>query len=413
MLSVKNKMAIDQLVERLVGIVNQIRSRGVDRLALLQDNSVWYRLFKPQWNELLDVRLAIERLNPEAVDHRVIQIEVHGPVTTAASAALFDEPKFRSEIRDEIEGLVNYHDRHEIHLQLVNLITRTSLSFGDIEIHPISNTGDTTEHDLKYSSPVRSPDPTPIYAYARVPEAPGYGSMAEVNAIKATEDVLRLIRAMGLPSLWQPRVKQFGIEGRSAGSTWVIARRRPGQWDSAVNPTLMDAYVWLPHILLNYSVEQIARLEEIYQRRTPSPIEEKVLGAHYWLGDATFPGSNEEKYTKLTLAFEAAIGGEAKKFTEIGVTEMLAERTAFLLGKDQTTRMTWHRVVKDLYAVRSRILHGDRSPVDDSTLTRWAFLVWNVVLEMLRRSTRFKTMDDLVDWVRQQRYSHPGDMVPI
>lgn len=398
------RIPADDLVDCLVRIVLSARSAGVDRLELLQDNQFLYRHFRSQLQDLRQVRQAIESANPDVIDHRLITWEIDGAVAFAISSEEFDETAFRQKMLLEVSRLINHLETREMHVQLVNLISRADFPFGDVEIRPIANFGDTTEHNLKYESPVKSPDPTPINAYAVVMHAKGYSSVAERNAIATIEDALRLVRGIGLPSLIGKGWKQFGVEGRSPGSTWAITRQGPGKWNSAVDFTMMDRFIFLSDLLRNYLPQDIDRLERIYLSPSKSKIERKVLQSHYWMGDATMPGSNAEKYTKLALAFEAAIGGEAEKVAAIGITEMLAERVAFLLGDDQVERLQWHSSVRALYRLRSKIMHGDSALVSDGELVRWAFIVSKVAKKMLRLTNEFRTVEDLDTWVRNMRY---------
>jgi hypothetical protein len=141
----------------------------------------------------------------------------------------------------------------------------------------------------------------------------------------------------------------------------------------------------------------------------PSKLENKALQSLIWLGEATFPAEKASKFAYLSIAFESAVGGEANDevLKEIGITQMLAERTAFLLGRSLEQRRGWHRAVTKLYGSRSRVMHGDSDPVSDSELTGWALLVWKAARATLRISADLSNVEQLADWVRTQRYVLP------
>jgi hypothetical protein len=162
----------------------------------------------------------------------------------------------------------------------------------------------------------------------------------------------------------------------------------------------MDRPVFVAQLVANYTEAELRLLERIYSSPQKTKMERKSLQAHYWMGDSTMPGSSEEKFAKLALAFESAIGAEARRVNEIGITEMLAERAAFLLGDTPDARIQWHDAVKDLYGLRSKVLHGESTPVSDEQLLKWGFLVWNTVRAVLSQTHRFKNVDDLAAWIR-------------
>jgi len=290
----------------------------------------------------------------------------------------------------------------------VNLTLRSRFDFIGIHILPIPNYGDTTEHNLKYKGPVVGPNPDAVTAYAVVPDSPGFETMALRNAVEAIDFALRLIRAIGLPTLWGGRWKELGIGGSSPDTTWVISRHRNGPWDSALNESFRKPAASVEELVSNYSSHEISRLEKIYLDSRRSQIKERVLRAQYWLADATLPTDNSSRFARLSIAFETAIGSEAStesRTTEIGITQMLAERTAFLLGRDRETRLQLHKAVAELYGTRGKVMHGELDLIDNQRLARWAYLVWSIVREMLNRSGDFGTVDDLARWVRSQRYT--------
>lgn len=168
----------------------------------------------------------------------------------------------------------------------------------------------------------------------------------------------------------------------------------------------------LEDLIRNYSLAEAREVERIYSIDRPTRMETKVRQALLWLGDATFPADNQSKFAKLSIAFETAVGGAPSRddqLKEIGITQMLAERTAFLLGSGRVERLDWHRAVTKLYGSRSKVMHGETDPITDDELAKWAYLVWIAVRALLNRVSELRSVEDLETWVRSQRYSLPSD----
>ena len=330
-----------------------------------------------------------------------------------------DEDAFRREAAADAEWLLQYQGTQEIHIQLANLLLQSPFRFGGVEIHPIPNTGDLTEYQLKYKGSFENRSLVDaVNSYAVVRESPGLGTKAWRNAVEMAEGVLTVIRAIGVPTLWGWDWREAGVAGRGPASGFVILRDRVGPWDMSmpgyisIGMPLMAWYMRLEDMIRNYSLKEIECVERIYLKQRPSKMEWKALRALHWLGEATFPADIASKFAKLSIAFETAVGGQVRgddQLKEIGITQMLAERTAFLLGKNRQTRLDWHRAVVKLYGSRSKVMHGELEPISEEDLKKWAFLVWKVVRALLNRVSEFTTVEQFEHWVRTQRYMLPSD----
>ena len=408
------KEALDSLIDRMLGIAQAIRAMNPARPDLLKNYWIDSYNFPGPAMRLAELTEEILGLNPKMLDSSAIQWPLVSHILGAVLDDEIDKVEFRSKGADILERLIRYEGTEELQIQLANLGVRSPFTFGNVEIHPIPNTGDTTEYKLKYEGPFGYGGPVDaVISFAVVPHAPGLGFKSSRNALEMVEGVLNIIRAIGLPTLWGRQWREAGVAGRGFGSSWVIMRHRyRAPWDSALlnHPTL--AFMELEELMSNYSLAEVREVERIYVSDRQTAMEIKVLQALSWLGEATFPADNASKFAKLSIAFETAVGGAPSRddqLREIGITQMLAERTAFLLGSGRVERLDWHRAVTKLYGSRSKVMHGETDPITDDELAKWAYLVWIAVRALLNRVTQFKTVDDLETWVRSQRYSLPSD----
>lgn len=410
--SVRTALKIENTVEGMVSIAKAIQATNPDYHYLMQNYWIWPHDFPKPAADLAALTQEVCELNPTMLDESGVQQSLVPPILSFVVGHQPTEAGFREEASSAVQRLIEYHGTQEIHVQLANLWLQDVFHFGGVEIHPIPNTGDTRERAILYESPFRyGGPPDAVVSFAVVPEAAGLDGKAWRNAVTRIEEVLGLLRGIGLPTLWGREWREAGIAGRGFGSSWVILRRRhQSPWDMSMarSPTL--AFMELDHMLRNYSSREVALVEAVFIKSNPTKMERKLLQALYWMGDATFPASNASRFAKLAVAFETAVGGEPSgddQLKEIGITEMLAERTAFILGSNRDTRLLWHKWVKLLYGSRSRVMHGDVEPISNGELTKWARLVWTAVRAMLNRADRFSTVEDFARWVREQRYTLP------
>ena len=402
---------LKKLIGRMRGVVEAIRATKPDRHHLMQNYWIWPHEYPGPAARVAEITEEVRRLNPLMLHEGDIKLPIVLAILEEVAADAVDEERFCGAASAALRRLIDYEGTQELHIQLANLVVRTTFEFGGVEIRPIPNTGGDTERDLKYKGPFGYGGPLEaVNSYAAVPRAPGLGHKVRLNAVDMVEQVLTLVRAIGLPHLWGRKWLEAGIAGRAFASGWVVLRERVGPWNEAIGSGGPDQYMRLERMLRNWSAAEIAALEKIYMKRSPSRMERKVLRALLWLGEATLPADNASKFARLAIAFETAVGGEPSaddQLREIGITEMLAERTAFLLGRCRETRLSWHQAVKKLYGSRSKVMHGELDPINDDELTRWAFLVWSAVRRILGRVSEFRDVEQFARWVRSQRYTLP------
>ncbi len=397
----------------MLAIVRSIRAKNPDRSHLMRNYWISAREYPEEASEVSQVSQAVRDLNPQMLDEGDIRRQLIFPILEAVVADEIDEGRFRTNTAERIEWLAGNGETQELHIQLANLLLGSQFRLGGVEIRPIPNTGDLTEYNLKYEGPLGYGGPVDaVISYAVVAQAAGLGVRAWRNAIEMVERVLLLIRAIGLPELWGRQWLQAGIAGRGVATGWVILRQRVGPWNMSLGSGGPGEFMRLENMIRNWSSQEVQTLDRIYVKQNRTKMENKLLQAMFWLGEATFPASNDSRFSKLAIAFETAVGGDAKsrQLKEIGVREMLAERTAFVLGVGPKARHLIHRAVSGLYGIRSDLFHGEANRVTDGELSNWALLVWATVRSMVNRCEQFKTVEQFATWVRQQRYSLPDDV---
>ena len=140
---------------------------------------------------------------------------------------------------------------------------------------------------------------------------------------------------------------------------------------------------------------------------TITEMQRKFLSGLRWIGEGTKPDTLAARYLKISTALEYLIGGESsiEYLTTRGITATLAERAAFLIGKDKDQRISIDRAVKKYYGLRSKIVHGNRDAVDQSDFLEFGLLVRQIALTLCQKVSSFSGVDDLQKWVIEQRYA--------
>ena len=115
---------------------------------------------------------------------------------------------------------------------------------------------------------------------------------------------------------------------------------------------------------------------------TSSETEENtnsLRSALEWAFDSEADDEPSASFIKTCIALEAALAEESEGDQ---ITERLADRCAFLLNKTAIERAKTRRLIKDVYKLRSKLVHGAKTKFtpEDRELNLWATVHLSVVL---------------------------------
>jgi len=269
---------------------------------------------------------------------------------------------------------------------------------------------------------------TLLLSYARI-EVQGDLHKSIKNATALANEALLLLRGVGFPFITQD-THQFGILNE-----YPLWKNVPYRLGIPMETTRIGARSNLvteigpfrfPYRLHEDILSKISqrRLDSFLSLLTndgfspQSEMHAKVLSGFRWLGEATRPDALAARFAKLAFSLEAFVGCEARNeyLTTKGITAMLAERAAFLVGNDLETRSKVDRDVRKFYNKRSAIAHGRTSTVEARDFDGFGQLVREIGWSLIEKIDQFSSVDDLQKWVVVQRYTidpiNPNHLLP-
>ena len=107
------------------------------------------------------------------------------------------------------------------------------------------------------------------------------------------------------------------------------------------------------------------------------------------------------------------IGGEPndEELKVRGITAMLAERAAFIAGKDLDDRLAIDKDIRKYYKMRGSIVHGGEGDVSLDDIDGFGKLVRRIAIALLEKpdelGTEISDVDKLQAWVNKQKYILP------
>ena len=130
-------------------------------------------------------------------------------------------------------------------------------------------------------------------------------------------------------------------------------------------------------------------------------LEDRLVAAMQWAGRATVDSRREESFLLYAIALESLILVENDKDE---LVYRLRVRVSHLLEEDVQARRKLSEQVRDLYAIRSQIVHSGKYQVKDADLGLIRFIAKNCILRILidEPFTSTTSPDDLVAWFDEQ-----------
>lgn len=131
-----------------------------------------------------------------------------------------------------------------------------------------------------------------------------------------------------------------------------------------------------------------------------------------WYSKAMSFSDPSEQFVGLAIALDSLIGrrGQSTDITRasaLSITQTIAERVAFLLGKDFEERTEKYSEAARLYGLRSKIVH-EGLPVSENDVFDLEELVKDVILFFYAKG--FRGWEDVEKWVNKQVFTTGTDL---
>jgi hypothetical protein len=170
-------------------------------------------------------------------------------------------------------------------------------------------------------------------------------------------------------------------------ATWSCATRRHNDQDRV--PLTVGLSKYLSELTLTHGEWNATQRGsfQVHAGKLLSAVEDPAAQSNVksirrsleWAFDAGIDEDEHMRFIKTCIGLEAAI---AEQSEEVGITEQLADRCAFLLNKTSTARMETRNSMRDIYKLRSKLVHGAASGLTSSerVLAREAEKILKAVL---------------------------------
>jgi hypothetical protein len=157
-------------------------------------------------------------------------------------------------------------------------------------------------------------------------------------------------------------------------------------WHGALQPFLLkDPRFPIP-------TPPLIRLFELITRPN-NDLEKHIIRCAEWTGQALGELNEAAALVKAAIALEVLFASEKGVITP-SIMAQISESCAFLLGGGNTSPLEIERKVKDLYAVRSSVVHSGKDSVDPNDLDAFIRICRHLVVHLLS-DDEFRQIDSV------------------
>lgn len=158
-----------------------------------------------------------------------------------------------------------------------------------------------------------------------------------------------------------------------------------------------------------YKNENFAKLWDIYERQNTkkNTLEKRLLNASIAIGESALSKNIKNSIIYTSMAFEILFSFDEGSLFQKSIGDRLADTFAFIVAKDKETRLQTIKSVKEFYRLRSALVHGGDTKVNND------YIIFNRLLsaaisELLNnvKYSNVKSIDALYDMVKDAQNSY-------
>ena len=324
---------------------------------------------------------------------------------------VLDLSNIASDISQMVSSLRKLERRQVIFVPIEGLTVKVnSLEVGTVTFYPRSDASELNQvlKDIKeqYGEVTTSlnTDLKNATCYTRV-EAVGDNEFVRNDAIQRTKKAIHILNLYLSSSRHQPQWASIHI------SRIIVNRMLPDNEHKNDGMGFNQSYPDERPLEIDWKKENsltqmgLKTMNTHFQSQNDTDIAKRIRQAVTWYSKAVDTDSPEEKFVNLAIALESLIiGNEGKEpFATTGsINQKIGERVAFLLGDNFDSRVSLEKKAKELYGLRSAIVHSGES-VTKENLAEMDKLVERVILAFLKHE--FNDWSKFLEWVAHERYN--------
>ena len=143
-----------------------------------------------------------------------------------------------------------------------------------------------------------------------------------------------------------------------------------------------------------------SRFSRLLRGQPSTKLKLKILRAIHWYGLGVKDKREIDRFVKLIVALESLLLRKKDRLKK----HLLAERAAFILGKDKKEREEIYQIVDRLYSIRSEIVHEGKDEFTETDTLTLVHLVRNLIFALISLPKRIQSLEDIDNRIREIKF---------
>jgi len=413
------KVKISELASKLVELVDIFRQAEAatgfpswygHSGRFIFDPAYGYQNKRPQFDEIVE---NIIRLNPKMLSKSEVgsqlQMFLLWQASSVTKTTRLYAKKLTESAEEQLEKLVSLKAWHTVDIPIVNVrLDGPPITIGEVTFKSVAK--DELE---QWKQQTLWYEPAPDFECIAQVRAPGDTHKATAYAELLVKQAVDILRAFCLPftSEWigpEPLLDIFVPIYSSVKVNTIRLDDKffPGSITGGIHTLKLKQDLISK---LNHSEWEL--INKLLTKTLHNRMEKKLLLSIHWLSESTKMDTNNSRFMKISNALEALIGGESKdeSLQVRGITSMLAERAAFIAGKDLDDRLAIDEYVRKYYGIRGRVVHSGEGNTSPPDIKNFGELVRRITLALLEKMNilgeEIGDVEKLERWIKTLKYT--------
>lgn len=240
-----------------------------------------------------------------------------------------------------------------------------------------------------------------INVLAAVKVTAGETKKAENIALFKVESSLNILRLYDFGRDIGIQREFFEAFGREDIYWQNLRTRATGSSHGGPPPTRFFPYsVDKPKLSSMRKIGKLSRFSKLLKEMPSTKLNEKIAMSIHWYGLGVKDKMKVDRFVKLIVALESLLLRENDRLKK----QLLADRAAFILGKDKDNRKNIYELVEQMYSLRGDIVHEGKHDISEGETLTLISLVRTLIFAMVNVSMRLQSLEDIDKRIKEIKF---------
>ncbi|MFT3796545.1 hypothetical protein [Flavobacterium sp.] len=135
--------------------------------------------------------------------------------------------------------------------------------------------------------------------------------------------------------------------------------------------------------VINYKPYGYDKLWALIGQQNLSPLNKKIVVAIEWIGKALWERDYTKSFIQMMIAFEVLLQHQSNALVSSSIANQISEWGAFIFSEKKEIRLKTYKKIKELYALRSKVVHSGFNEVNADNLFDALSLIKNIIVNLV------------------------------